>query len=445
MQGMVQNGEVSAPNLRGDSGGGPNPSGRGPSGEGGGAQSAFDDFWKPGGFLDDSGTAVGGRESFLMTNMEDSPSAPNAKNKTLLFLVLGLVLLGGIGLFAYLVEWDPMAAIAEWTQSDAEDNPEGAPAKKRKVSDDEAPSDLDNALFAENTPIKKPEGPTVVEGNPYWALPNAIEGRASIGPIWSAVQEEEWRSGIAHKYPYQRLKTVMDIRKNRRLGAQTILWEALEDKKAWPRLYAAIGLAEYNIPLANKVLVKAIGRGRPALISGFFERFVAKPNPGQAYIVRQVIRMLDENGRLTCLRAIWNTRDRFRDLYIAAATLDPGPKVREWVHQVLLQRSMPLERYNELVAMVRGKEPLTGFEGGTKASEQDVGTDDGADEGLAESNSASNDESESSPPATNGAVTKQKKSAKPVKRRPMDPGDVVFFDPQPMASQVKVHPQGMAE
>lgn len=445
MQGVAQNVDLSAPNLRGDSGVGLNPGGRGPVGEGGEAQSAFEDFWKPGGFLDDGGTAVGGRDSFLLTDMEGSPSGSNAKNKTLLFLVLGLVVLGGLSIFAYLVEWEPLAAITGWMQSDGEDTPMAAPAQKGNGLEEEAPSDLNNALFAEKARIKKPEGLTIVEGNPYWALPNAIEGRSSIGPIWTAVQEEEWRSGVAHKYPYQRLKTVMDVRKNRRRGAQTILWEALEDKKAWPRLYAAIGLAEYDIPLANKVLAKAIGRARPALISGFFERFVAKPNPGQAYIIRQVIRMLDENGRLTCLRAIWNTRDRFRDLYIAAATLDPGPKVREWVRQVLLQKSMPLDRFDELVAMVRGKAPLKGFEVNKKAAAQQDSVYDAADEVAAENNSTSNDESDSASPVTEGDEDKQKSYIKSKKRGSTDAGDVVFFDSQPMASQVKEQPESSAD
>lgn len=443
MQGVAQNAELSAPNLRGDSGVGLNPGGRGPVGEGGDVQSAFEDFWKPGGFLDDGGTAVGGRDSFLLTNMEGSPSASNSKNKTLLFLVLGLVVLGGVTIFAYLVEWEPMAAITGWMHEDGEDTPMAAPAKNRKVSEEEAPSDLDNALFAENTQIAKSEGPNVVDGNPYWALPNAIEGKSPIGPIWTAVQEEEWRSGISHKYPYQRLKTVMDVRKNRRRGAQTILWEALEDKKAWPRLYASIGLAEYNIPLANKVLAKAIGRARPALISGFFERFVAKPNPGQAYIIRQVIRMLDENGRLTCLRAIWNTRDRFRDLYVAAATLDPGPKVREWVRQVLLQRSMPLERFDELVAMARGKAPFKGFEVKYKDSKQQKGVGDETDEVLAEADSASYEDSDSATQPADGA--KHENSMKSKKRESIDVGDVVFFDSQPVVSPVKDQPQNSAE
>jgi hypothetical protein len=43
---------------------------------------------------------------------------------------------------------------------------------------------------------------------------------------------------------------------------------------------------------------------------------------------------------------------------MAAATLDPGRRVQEWVKQALWERPVQPDRFNDLTAMVRGEAPV---------------------------------------------------------------------------------------
>ncbi len=276
------------------------------------------------------------------------------KSKGLLTVILALLLLCG-GAYAYAVyvmEIDPLEEVTHLFSLGEEEAQEksASPGSAPAIGDKDDPfDDRPSEMTSEPSSGLKP-----LPGNPYWALPNSIVNGSKPRLIWTAEEEEKWRSGIVHKYPYQRLKAIQLARRERKRGAEAIFWDAIHDKKAWPRLFAIIGLAEFNVPIANKTLLRALGNSRSELISGFFERFVARPNPGQAYVMRQAMRLLDEAGRLTCLRGIWNTRDPYRDLYLAAATLDPGSKVQTWVRNSLLNKPMSLERYEKMIAIAKG-------------------------------------------------------------------------------------------
>ena len=204
----------------------------------------------------------------------------------------------------------------------------------------------------------QPVAPVVppVAGNPYWILPNKILGsQPAMGRSWTADEEETFRAGLTHRFTYQRYKTVQTVRRLRLSGSSAILWDAMHDRKLWTRMFAAVGLAEFGIEVPFKALEGALADSRSTLIANFFERFTRHPNAGQLYILRQVVRLLDERGRLVALRGIAHSQDSLRDLYMIAATQDPGRHVRKWVKQELSERPIPPEHVDELLAVVQGR------------------------------------------------------------------------------------------
>ena len=199
----------------------------------------------------------------------------------------------------------------------------------------------------------RPAPKTAVVGNPYWTLPNKILGaRAPLNRFWSPEEEEVLRAGMAHRFTYQRHKTVQEVRKHRFRGSDVILWDAMQEKKFWTRGFAAVGLAEFNVEVSLQSLEGALANARSELVADFFERFIRKPNAGQAFILRQVVRLLDEKGRLIVLRGIDRRNDDLRDLYMVAATKDPGKHVQRWVRDTLLRHPVKAERYDALLATV---------------------------------------------------------------------------------------------
>jgi len=191
--------------------------------------------------------------------------------------------------------------------------------------------------------------------NPYWDLPNRIVGmQKPPGRIWSTDEEGAFRSGLNHMFTYQQHKAVMDIRKLKLAGSDAVLWEALQNKKFWTRMWAAIGLAEFNNEISLETIEGTIENARSELIATFLERLQKNPNPGQVFIARQLVKILDERGRLSALKIINNSNDKLRDLYLTAATVDPGLKIQHWSRYVLDLKPMAPGRYNEMMEVILG-------------------------------------------------------------------------------------------
>jgi hypothetical protein len=268
------------------------------------------------------------------------------KSRAALYVVLA-VLLAPIGYFAYeyLVNGvDPMTLVEGWMGSGAE------PTEPTEPRVAQTPAATQPVTQTTQAPAVK-----TVPGNPYWPLPNRILGqRAAIGRIWTTDEEEAFRGGLANRYVYQHFRTVQAVRQQRLRGSDIILWEALQDRKFWTRMFAAIGLAELNVEISLKNLEATVVGARSELIATFFERFVEKPTPATLFIMRQMVRILDERGRLVVLRAIYASDDELRDLYLVAATQDPGRHVRQWITKALRRKPIPQARFDELTQVVQG-------------------------------------------------------------------------------------------
>jgi hypothetical protein len=276
----------------------------------------------------------------------------DGKGKAVL-LVLLLLLLAAGGYLAYQMVVngkDPVEHVKELLRSVGLFEEEPPP-----IATNEPPPPMTDPAPAEPPPPPPAES-KVVAGNPYWALPNKLLGaKTELGRNWTNEEEENWRAQLAHKYTYQRWQTVMDIRKAMLRGSDALLWDAMQDKKFWTRMYAAVGLAEFNVEVSLNSLEGALASARSELVADFFERFTRSPNHGQAYILRQVVRLLDERGRLVVLHGIDKADDELRNLYVVAATQDPGRRVQAWAQRALKRRPVPAERVADLLAVVDGK------------------------------------------------------------------------------------------
>jgi hypothetical protein len=208
-------------------------------------------------------------------------------------------------------------------------------------------------IAAEPIPVKKKT--TEIPTNPYWELPNRIVGNQEpAGRIWSSDEEIAFRAGLNHVFTYQQHKAVMDVRKLKLRGSDAILWEALQNRKFWTRIWAAIGLAEFNNEVSIETLEGVIEKARSELIATFLERLQHKPNPGQVFIARQLVKILDERGRISALKVIHKSNDKLKDLYLTAATVDPGKKVQRWARYALGRKPMNPDKYNEMMEIVKG-------------------------------------------------------------------------------------------
>lgn len=264
-------------------------------------------------------------------------------------LALLLIAVAGFAGYEYFVnERDPITTVMNYFGGGGEVTQPTQPSGRKKVRNTSAP------VVTENTAAKK--NTDDIPANPYWELPNRIIGlQTPPGRVWSSDEEGAFRSGLNHMFTYQQHKAVMDVRKLKLSGSDAILWEALQNKKFWTRIWAAIGLAEFNNEVSLETLEGVVEKARSELIATFLERLQHNPNPGQVFIARQLVKILDERGRLSALKVIYRSNDKLRDVYLAAATVDPGRKVQRWIRYALGRKPINPNKYNELMEVVQGK------------------------------------------------------------------------------------------
>jgi hypothetical protein len=204
----------------------------------------------------------------------------------------------------------------------------------------------------EEDPIEVP-----VQGNPYWILPNInlTQSAGNVGPAWTLDQEALIREGLSHTFVYQHYKSVQDIRRVRWAGSESSLKQALTAKKFWTRMFAAIGLAERSFSVLLSDLDKSLEGERSELIAGFFERFVQKPNAGQSYIFRQIVRLVDARCRMILIEGIAKSKDELSFLYLYAASQDPNPKVQAKGMKYLKKYQVSAQQQSLAEQMLQGK------------------------------------------------------------------------------------------
>jgi hypothetical protein len=193
----------------------------------------------------------------------------------------------------------------------------------------------------------------VVVRDPYRVIINEIDkgalealnkGRREM----SVIEENGWRAGVEHKFPYQHFRTVEEMRAFRAAGSEPILRKALGDKSLWVRMTAAFALVESGIPLMASEVEQAVGRRERAnLLSGYFQRFTRQNNIAERYVLKFALPLVPEAARIDILRGLVNAGDPDAELFVIAGSFDASPRVRRWSTNWLTRHPGALLRIDE--------------------------------------------------------------------------------------------------
>ena len=82
-----------------------------------------------------------------------------------------------------------------------------------------------------------------------------------------------------------------------------------------------------------KDVLDATQDARPSTIANFVKRFKKESTIGEMFVLRQMIRVLDTRGRKEILKVLAKQKDKYSELYLAAATFDPEPSVSRWAER----------------------------------------------------------------------------------------------------------------
>jgi hypothetical protein len=258
--------------------------------------------------------------------------------------VLGLVLAGAVGAIVTSQDdvWGRLMILLGLTET--------PPMTEAAAQPDRA-----KALKAQPAmaPAPRPQFRASMIQNPYWMLPNELASHPlPMGASWSRRHEEAWRRGLNHHFPYQHYKTTKTIRESRLKGSELLLFEALDDKKFWTRMNAAIGLAEFGYRIDIATVEKALGKANQSLIKNYFKRFDHSATPGELYVMRQAIRLVAAPARKQILSILLATNQDKDRIYLAAAAFDPAQSLKKWFVEENLPAKIPasvMDNYKNLV------------------------------------------------------------------------------------------------
>ena len=203
--------------------------------------------------------------------------------------------------------------------------------------------------------------------NPYWYIPvTRVSVSGDFNGEMSGVDEEQFRNGLSHEYVYHSYKAMKDLRILHRKGAERVLYDGLLHRKFWTRMEALIGLADYGEKVDLSTVADVLEGVRPSLVKNYFKRMYVKPSKGALLVAKQAIRLVGDSARLVILKVFARQHWHGYKYYLAAATLDPSPKIQEWVIDHL--ESYPLSReeldgYHEAV-----KRKYLAFDSGTEGA-----------------------------------------------------------------------------
>jgi hypothetical protein len=234
------------------------------------------------------------------------------------------------------------------------------------LAEEEVPAlpDKPAKAVAQKTPPKTvappPEDEGYADGNvdvevrdPYRVIINEIDkdalealnkGRREM----SVIEEDGWRAGVEHKFPYQHFRTVEEMRAFRAAGSEPILRHALGDRSLWVRMTAAFALVESGVPLMASEVEQAVGRRERAnLLNGFFQRFTRQNNIAERYVLKFALPLVPDAARIDILTGLVNAGDPDAELFVIAGSFDASPRVRRWSTNWLARHPGALLRIDE--------------------------------------------------------------------------------------------------
>lgn len=201
----------------------------------------------------------------------------------------------------------------------------------------------------------------IVEGNPYWILPNQLRGaEPKLVRAWGADEEDAWRRMLASGYSYQHYKAVEDIRIRKLRGSEVLLFEALNSPKFWTRMAALIGIAEFGYPVDMATVDRVLQGVRSDLVANYFKRFRLRPSGAESFILRHAVKLVGERARLHILQSLARSPDDLSKLYLVGAIYDQGEKIQPWIHSAINRVKIKTDTFLLYDKIVKGfvKPPL---------------------------------------------------------------------------------------
>ena len=168
----------------------------------------------------------------------------------------------------------------------------------------------------------------------------------------SVTEEQGWKAALDHKFPYQHYRAVEEMRTFRAGGSESVLRLALDDKRFWVRMNAAIALVESGVPLMASDVEKAVKNPatkaeRRDLLNGYFQRFTRSSNMAERYVLKFALPLVPDAARTEILQALANAGDPDVELFMIAGSFDPSRRVQRWATKWLARHPAALLRMDE--------------------------------------------------------------------------------------------------
>jgi hypothetical protein len=181
-------------------------------------------------------------------------------------------------------------------------------------------------------------------GNPYWNLPNT-NATASIPPSrpWTKEEQQQWSAAMGHKFYYQRVRAIEQVRQTPLDGNEAILRTGLEQKKFWTRMAAVLALAERGVQLDVSDVEKAFGEARDDLVVNYLKRFQRPLEDYEQHLLLHAMKVVGSRARLSIVQTLEHKPDPIIDLYLTAATFDPSVEISAVATTALQRRSIPAD------------------------------------------------------------------------------------------------------
>ena len=170
----------------------------------------------------------------------------------------------------------------------------------------------------------------------YRPIPNELITGVSDIDLDPIGNEGQWSDQMKSQYPWQRYKTVLEIKRSRSEKFSFVLEQALNDQKFWIRMYALMGLADLGIMVEEGKISKAIQNVSHLNQEKFLKRFIEENTAGDRYILRSLMSMSGPKVRYNILLSLKNAESDLElfENYIYAARFDPDSRVKKLAHKV---------------------------------------------------------------------------------------------------------------
>jgi len=274
----------------------------------------------------------------------------SSKRKNIFLIAAAVILMGLAGIFVL----DPEALTSLTSgfsggSTTEDDVPLDTPTK---VAQNEVPKQvLEKPIPAMQAAVDQGSEMLNWKENPYWNLPNGFDVTPTRpSQQWNAQQEDVWSSSVTGPKMWPRYMSLFEIKKMPVAGAEKVLWEFSVGKKFWLRIMALMALSDFGEVVELGHVEQAINNVHPELISRFVSRFEKTSTNGERFILRYLIRLVNEDTRLGILKGLLRSSDKYSRLYLAAGVFDPGVSVSRFSRSRSSQFGKDeMARYNRVI------------------------------------------------------------------------------------------------